>query len=164
MSASPFSTAVIPPAKVSLSAFTSADAVREEDAAARLAASRQRLRQALFAIVHPPPQPPLFADGIGNVRNRLLDRVKSLPMAAALLEGLDSWWQRHPLHRAANASGTSQARRRDSHRGRVGHLARLWAPVAMAAAPVSPRWRHHPDRAIRLARTVGQGMEKNLQA
>jgi hypothetical protein len=104
MSASPSSTATIPSAEVPLPARTRADGVGEDDAAAHLAASRQRLRQALFAIAHPPPQPSLFADGISNVGNRLLDRVKSLPMATALLEGLDSWWQRHPLHRAANAA------------------------------------------------------------
>ena len=102
MSASPSSAAAMPPIKVPPPARTSADAVGDHDAAARLAASRQRLRQALFAIAHPSPQPSLFADGIGNAGNRLLDRVKSLPMATAILEGLDSWWQRHPLHRAAN--------------------------------------------------------------
>lgn len=76
----------------------------EGDAATRLATSRQRLRQELLAIAHPPPQPSLFDDGIGNVPSRLLDRVKSLPMASSLLEGLRAWWRRHPLHRAANAA------------------------------------------------------------
>ncbi len=75
-----------------------------DDAAERLGASRQALRRALLTIAHPLPQPSLFADGIGKVGDRLLDRIKSLPMAPAFLEGLSTWWRRHPLQRAANVA------------------------------------------------------------
>ena len=98
-----------PPVVMPGPAQSPADAVGAVDAAGRLAASRQRLRQALNALAHPPPRPSLFAEGIGNVGNRLLDRIKSLPMATALLEGLAAWWRKHPLHRAANAVDTASS-------------------------------------------------------
>jgi hypothetical protein len=98
-----------PPVVMPASAQSPADAVGAVDAAERLAASRQRVRQALNALAHPPPRPSLFAEGIGNVGNRLLDRIKSLPMATALLEGLAAWWRKHPLHRAGNAAAAASS-------------------------------------------------------
>jgi hypothetical protein len=96
-------TAAIAPEKAAAPAGLKTQ-VSKDDAASCLAASRQRLRQTLLAIAAPPSQPSLLDGGIGNVGNRLLDRIKSLPMASALLEGLSAWWRRHPLHRAANAA------------------------------------------------------------
>ncbi len=103
MSASFSAEADRPPTTNAASASATADDVGDGDAAERLAASRLRIRQALYSHAHPVPSPSLFADGLGNVGHRLLDRVKSLPIAKALLEGLATWWRRHPLHRAATA-------------------------------------------------------------
>jgi len=103
MSASFAAAADRPPTTNAAPAPATADDVGARDAAERLAASRLRIRQALHSHAHPVPSPSLFADGLDNVGSRLLDRIKSLPMAKALVEGLTAWWRHHPLHRAANA-------------------------------------------------------------
>lgn len=103
---SPSSPAAVAPVKMPLLMPVSTERTSEVDASTRLPASRLRLRDSLLAIARPPPQPSLFADGIGHVGDRLLDRIKALPMASALLEGLSAWWQRNPLHRAAGQAST----------------------------------------------------------
>jgi hypothetical protein len=65
----------------------------------RLAASRQRLRAAMLEIAHPTPRPSMF-DGLGDLKGRLIDRIKALPGAALILESLADWWEQHPLHAA----------------------------------------------------------------
>ena len=67
--------------------------------AERLTASRARLRIALMEITHPPPRPTRF-DGLGELKAQLLERLKSLPGAAIIIESLQDWWERHPLHAA----------------------------------------------------------------
>lgn len=70
-------------------------------AAARLAASRMRLRAALMEIAHPAPKPSLLADlGLGNFKDQILARLMALPGAALVLESLEHWWAEHPLHTA----------------------------------------------------------------
>lgn len=67
--------------------------------AERLAASRARLRAALMQIAHPPPRPSRF-NGLGDLKEQLLERLKSLPGAAIVLESLQDWWEQHPLYAA----------------------------------------------------------------
>jgi hypothetical protein len=94
-------------AGVPVSRSTRGDAVRTivephlHTAAERLAASRSRLRSALMEIAHPPARPSLLDDlGLGNFGNQILDRLKTLPGAALVIESLEHWWAEHPLHTA----------------------------------------------------------------
>ena len=77
-----------------------AKAADEVPALDRLAASRMRLRGAMMEIAHPPPQPPLMGGRIGDLGNRLLDRVRQLPGASFFVETVEAWWQEHPLRTA----------------------------------------------------------------
>ena len=76
------------------------EAAEEVPALDRLAASRTRLRGAMMAIAHPPPQPPLMGGRIGDLGHRLLERARQLPGAAILIETIEAWWQEHPLRTA----------------------------------------------------------------
>ena len=83
----------------------------EPTAAERLEASRARLRTALMAIAHPPPKPSLLDDlGIGSFGSQILEKLKSLPGAALVLESIEHWWAEHPLH-AAGALAEEASRR-----------------------------------------------------
>ena len=75
-------------------------AAAEVPALDRLAASRTRLRGAMMAIAHPPPQPPLMGGRIGDLGHRLLERARQLPGAALFMETIEAWWQEHPLRTA----------------------------------------------------------------
>ena len=87
------------------------DAENDVSAVDRLAASRGRLRGAMMKITHPPKKPPLISGlgGIGDLGNKLLDRVRDLPGVALFLATLESWWQEHPLRTASQvAQGASR--------------------------------------------------------
>ncbi|MEP7056187.1 MAG: hypothetical protein ABI809_00230 [Caldimonas sp.] len=65
----------------------------------RLALSREILRAAML------PAPPkahahALGDGIGALTSGLVDRVKTMPGAAVLIDTLRSWWDQHPLRTA----------------------------------------------------------------
>jgi len=84
---------------------------KEPSAAERLEASRARLRTALMDIAHPPPKPSLLGDiGIGSFGSQILEKLKSLPGAALILESIEHWWAEHPLH-AAGALAEEASRR-----------------------------------------------------
>ncbi len=84
---------------------------KEPSAAERLEASRARLRTALMEITHPPPKPSLLDDlGIGSFGSHILEKLKSLPGAALVLESIEHWWAEHPLH-AAGALAEEASRR-----------------------------------------------------
>ncbi|MEP7303588.1 MAG: hypothetical protein ABI699_18890 [Caldimonas sp.] len=104
--------AVAPPAAAGVLGDSLAAAVRpageatEPSAAARIAASRVRLRGALLAIARPPVKPSLLDDiGVGNFLSPLLDRLKALPGAALVIDTLERWWAEHPLHTAGIVAG-----------------------------------------------------------
>jgi hypothetical protein len=73
------------------------DELKDVPATDRLAASRAALREAMMEIAHPPKRESLMPEGIGQLGNRLLDRVRSWPGAALFLDTLEDWWQTHPL-------------------------------------------------------------------
>jgi hypothetical protein len=83
----------------------------EPTAAEKLEASRARLRTALMAIAHPPPRPSLLGDlGIGSFGSQILEKLKSLPGAALLIESVEHWWAEHPLHAAAGLAEEASRR------------------------------------------------------
>lgn len=76
------------------------------DAIGRLALSRERLRDAML----PPPRrahhgaPGESMEGLASFASHLLDRVKALPIAAVLIDAIESWWAQHPLRTAASVA------------------------------------------------------------
>jgi len=86
------------------------DAADEVPALDRLAASRMRLRGAMMAIAHPPPQAPLMGGRIGDLGNRLLERARELPGAAFFMETIEAWWAEHPLRTATLVAGSASRR------------------------------------------------------
>jgi hypothetical protein len=73
-----------------------------DEALARLAGSRERLRAAML----PPPKRRLgeSEDAAPSFIDHLLERIKELPGVAVLIDGIESWWSRHPLHAAASVA------------------------------------------------------------
>ena len=65
----------------------------------RLALSRERLR---LAMLPPPPRPAehLFGERFGALTAGLLERLKTTPGLAELIEPIKAWWARHPLRTA----------------------------------------------------------------
>ena len=78
----------------------------------RLEASRARLRTALMAIAHPPPKPSLLGDlgNIGSFGGVILERLKSFPAVALVIESIQQWWADHPL-RVAGSLAEEASRR-----------------------------------------------------
>ena len=83
-------------------------AADEVPALDRLAASRMRLRSAMMEIAHPAPQPPLMGGRIGDLGNRLLDRLRQLPGASFFVETVERL-----------VAGASAAHRDPGRRGRL---------------------------------------------
>jgi hypothetical protein len=77
----------------------------------RLALSRERLRDAMLPArrKRPAGENPL-ADGIGNFATGLVERVRAMPAVAVLIEAVEDWWARHPLHTAGIVAAEASRR------------------------------------------------------
>jgi hypothetical protein len=73
-------------------------------AADRLAASRERLRQALQNGGVPPDRPQTDRPGEGAVA-ALIAALKSVPGSGILIDAVCAWWERHPLRIAGTLAG-----------------------------------------------------------
>ena len=104
--------ASVPRSSTSESERTIVEPPAPPSAAERLEASRARLRSALMAIAHPPPKPSLLGDlgGIGSFGGQILERLKSFPAVALVIESIEQWWAEHPLHAAGSLAEEASRR------------------------------------------------------
>jgi hypothetical protein len=65
----------------------------------RLAVSRERLRTAMMP-ARRTSGATLLAGGIGTYVSGLVDRLRDNPGLAVLLDAIQEWWAKHPLHTA----------------------------------------------------------------
>jgi len=89
-------TAAMPPSD----AAAAKDELNDVPATDRLAASRGALRLAMMGIAHPPKRPSIVPESVGQLGDRLLDRLRELPGAEFILETIEDWWDTHPLRTA----------------------------------------------------------------
>ncbi|MBV9890384.1 MAG: hypothetical protein JO090_05790 [Rhizobacter sp.] len=76
------------------------DALNDVPATDRLAASRGALRLAMMEIAHPPKRASIVPESVGNLGDRLLDRLRELPGVEFVVETVQDWWDTHPLRTA----------------------------------------------------------------
>jgi hypothetical protein len=88
-------TTVVPPSDAAAT-----DERNDVPASDRLAASRGALRLAMMGIAHPPKRPSIVPESVGQLGDRLLDRLRGLPGAEFILETIEDWWDTHPLRTA----------------------------------------------------------------
>ncbi len=79
-------------------------------AAARLALSRAMLRSAMLPTPRTGAASGVSGQGVGGWAESLVERVRSLPGAGAIVETMQSWWDQHPL-RPAGRIAAATARR-----------------------------------------------------
>jgi hypothetical protein len=70
----------------------------------RLAASRERLRQALQNGGAPPARAATDPPGEGGLA-ALIAALKSVPGSSILIDAVSTWWQRHPMRIAGSLAG-----------------------------------------------------------
>jgi len=81
------------------------DQLNDVAATDRLAASRGALRMAMMEIAHPPKRPSIVPGAVGQLGDRLLDRLRDLPGAEFVIETVEDWWDTHPLRTASLVAG-----------------------------------------------------------
>jgi hypothetical protein len=81
-----------------------------DEALARLARSRELLRTAMLP--KPSKGRPAGSEGIGEPSfiDDLIERARQLPGVAVVLDAVESWWSRHPLHTAATVAAEASRR------------------------------------------------------
>ncbi len=128
-------------------------AEKERDALTELNTSRARLRNALMAIAHPPPQPSLFSKGISGVGEQLLQRASAMPIASAVVDGVRTWWLKSPARKALDLAPTSAPL--VASVGRKNPEALLLTSAALGALLVLAPWRRLVFRLFRPALVSG---------
>jgi len=66
----------------------------------RLALSRERLRDAMMPKRRARASGPTLTDGVGAYASGLVDRLRANPGTAVILDAIEEWWAKHPLHTA----------------------------------------------------------------
>ncbi|HUP08026.1 MAG TPA: hypothetical protein VMU47_12780 [Caldimonas sp.] len=66
----------------------------------RLALSRERLRDAMMPRRRVRSGAPSLAEGMGSYASSLVERLRANPGIAVILDAIEEWWAKHPLHTA----------------------------------------------------------------
>ena len=83
----------------------------------RLALSRERLREAMLPTRRRSRERPIgegvgqgIGQGIGDYASSLVERVRAMPAVNLVVEALQDWWARHPLHSAGLVAAEASRR------------------------------------------------------
>jgi hypothetical protein len=77
----------------------------------RLALSRERLRDAMLPSTRKRPAGEhAVSDGLGTLAAGLMHRLRAIPGVTVLLEAIEDWWARHPLHSAGLVAAEASRR------------------------------------------------------
>jgi hypothetical protein len=78
----------------------------------RLARSRERLRDAMLpsSRKRPAVDRQALREGVGSFAEGLVERLRALPGVTILLEAIEDWWARHPLHSAGVVAAEASRR------------------------------------------------------
>lgn len=104
----------------------------------RLALSREHLREAMTPRKAADPDASGF---VGALAGRAAEKIREIPIGSALLDIIQAWWIRHPLHRygAVALDMTRQFARPAAQRNPLGLV--LGAVIAGALLAVLRPWR-----------------------
>jgi len=79
-------------------------------AIARLALSRERLREAMLPKRRAADSGPRLTNGIGAYATGLVDRLRANPGTAVILDAIEEWWAKHPLRTAGVMAAEATSR------------------------------------------------------
>lgn len=81
-----------------------------ESAVARLALSRASLRAAMLPKPRVPDSSGFFGQGAAGWTEGIAERLRNLPGAGAIVETIQSWWDRHPFRPIGHIAAASARR------------------------------------------------------